>query len=119
MPTTDGLKTAVVQAVSSAAQDGLSMAAAAGALVSGRDRLTRALRDGKVEMVVVAHDASERTVDEYRGAARTGIDVVMLPLDTAALGARVGKGPRAALGVRPISASTHLLRQLRRLRDLG
>ena len=101
------------------ALDGLSQAQAAGALVGGRDLLTRALRDGRIEHVVVAENASARSIQELEGAAPEGLRFTRLPLDTGALGSQVGKGPRAALGVRRSRAASHLIRQLRRLGDLG
>lgn len=118
-PAAAGLHDRLCEALVAAALDGLSMAAAGGALVGGRDFLVPALREGRVVAVVVANGASERTVEEYRGAAGGDVVFVQLPADADALGARVGKGPRAALGVRSATAATHLLRQLRRLRDLG
>lgn len=108
----------VRNAVLRACADGLSMAAAGGALVGGHDALSRALEDGSVVDVVVAEDASERTVASLRKAAGD-LSFTSMPLTREALGAKVGSAPRAAVGVRLDHASTHLRRQLRRLRDLG
>jgi hypothetical protein len=105
--------------VQSAALDGLSQAAAAGALVGGHDRLAAELAQGTVVEVVLASDASPRTVASLREVARPGVEFTALPLDREALGARVGRGSRAALGVRRSRAAAHLLSQLRRLRALG
>ncbi len=101
-----------------AVRDGLSQAAAAGALVGGRDVLERALLAGEVDLLVFATDASERT---RRGLSRAAEAVPEheVPFDREALGQLVGRGSRAALGVKPSRATTHLRRQLRRAADLG
>lgn len=102
-----------------ALEDGLSQAAAAGALAGGNHILTTALRDDKVEEVVLAADVAAGTEKKLRAAASERVVFTRLHLDTAQLGDRVGKGPRAALGVRRSRAAIHLQRQLRRLRSLG
>ncbi len=106
-------------AVESSALDGLSMAAAAGALVGGHDLLEGALRSGEVVEVVVASDASERTIDSLRSSAREGMAFTRVSLGREKLGARVGRGDRAALGILPSRAASPLRRQLRRLRALS
>lgn len=118
-PDTSGLAAQLQQRIVAAALEGLSMAAAAGLLVGGRDLLTSALRGGRISGVVLASDAAERTVEGFRAAAPDHVPFVQLPIDATALGARVGKGPRAALGVGHGAAATHLRTQLRRLRHLG
>lgn len=101
------------------ALDGLSQAAAAGALVGGHDALARELEAGRILMLVQAEDASERTVASLQAAAGDNVPMVILPLGRNDLGARIGRGPRAALGVAPSRAARHLRLQLRRLRQLG
>ena len=98
--------------------DGLSMAAAAGALIGGHDVLEQALREQRVDEVVIAEDASPRTVDDLRRIA-PDVPFTVLPIGRDALGERVGRGARAALGVTPSRSAIHLRRQLRRLRLLG
>lgn len=107
------------QAVLRQVLDALSLAAASGSLVGGRDVLEKALTEGRVVAVVVASDASERTLRELKRVAHEGVDFTPLPLDREALGERVGRGSRAALGILATRASTSLRRGLRRLRDLG
>jgi predicted RNA-binding protein YlxR (DUF448 family)/ribosomal protein L7Ae-like RNA K-turn-binding protein len=98
--------------------DGLSLAQAAGDLVSGHDALESALSQGKITEIVVASDAAERTVrDLVRD--REGIEVTQLPIDRVALGAQIGVDPRAAVGLVRSPAFRHLRSQLRRLRSLG
>jgi len=102
-----------------ALRDGLSLAAAGGGLVGGHDALVDALRNERVRVVMTASDAAERTLRSIAGAIPTGVESVALPMTRDALGTQVGQGARAALGVLPVPASAHLLRQLRRLRALG
>jgi len=101
------------------ALDGLSMASASGALVGGHERLTAALRQGTVTEIVLAVDIADRTLRSLREAAGETMAFTQLPLDRDALGNKVGRGPRAALGLTSSRSANHLRRQLRRLRDLG
>lgn len=107
------------KAVQRALEDGLSMASAAGALVGGQERLTAALRKGELTHVVLASDIAEGSEKKVRAAASDRVVIVRCHLQTTDLGDRVGKGPRAALGIRSSRSATHLIRQLRRLRSLG
>lgn len=106
-------------AVLRAAADGLSLAAAGGALLGGHDVLTRALESRQVAEIALASDAAERTERDLRRVATEAVPFTVLSLDRDALGARVGRSPLAAVGVLAEGASVHLRRQLRRLRDLG
>jgi len=113
------LEADLLAAIHRALADGLSQAAAGGALIGGNDALGRALVAGQIAEVVLANDAAERTERELRREAREGVPFTVSPLDRDALGARVGRAPLAAVGVLAEGASVHLRRQLRRLRDLG
>ncbi len=97
--------------------DGLSLAAAGGGLIGGHDVLEAALREGRVEILVAAEDASERTLADLGAAAE--VPTIRIPLTKAALGPRVGTASRAAVGVVPTPATHHLRRQLRRWLALG
>jgi len=99
--------------------DGLSLAAAGGALVGGADQLEAALREGRVLELVVASDAAERTVRHLRDAAPNVPSTVVDGLSRDALGARIGRGSLAAVGVVDAPAARQLLRTLRRFRDTG
>lgn len=112
-----GLGQALREGVWRALLDGLSLAAAGGGLVGGHDVLEAALREGRVESMVAAEDASERTLADL--AAAGAVPTIRIPLTKAALGTRVGSAPRAAVGVVPIPATHHLRRQLRRWLALG
>ena len=114
-----GIREGLLGAVVEAMLDGLSMAAAAGALIGGQDVLEQALRENRIVEVLVANDASMRTVASLRTAADAAVAFSVVPLGRDALGARVGRGSRAALGVTASRAASHLSRQLRRLRALG
>ncbi len=105
--------------VQQAALDGISMAAAAGALVGGKDALEQAIRENRVMEIVVASDASPRTLKEIRHVSGDTMLFTGVPLDREHLGERIGRGARAALGVTASRAASHLRRQLRRLRALG
>ncbi len=101
-----------------ALEHGLSQAAAAGALVGGFDALTAALTEGRVVDLIFAEDCSERTRRDLLEKAGSAA-AVTVPLNRETLGARVGSAPRAAIGVLPTGAATHLRKQLHRLRALG
>ena len=128
-PTASGplnLRTQLQSLIRRAFEDGLSQAAAAGALVGGFAQLTDALDHGRVHWVIVASDASTRTIDDLKDRAsrvETGdqprVRFVEAPHTRDELGLRIGRGPRAALGILSSRAATHLRRQLRRLADLG
>jgi hypothetical protein len=102
-----------------ALEDGLSLAQSGGALVGGAQMLTAALREDRLEEVVLAADIAPGSLKKLRAAAAERVVFTTIHLDTGALGERVGKGPRAALGIRRSRAAIHLQRQLRRLRALG
>lgn len=106
------------EAVLRAVLEGLSLAAAGGALVSGHDALENAVMKGEIAEIVTASDASDRTVKDLT-ANHDKIDVTHLPIDRTTLGARIGVAPRAAIGLVRSTAFRHLRSQLRLLRSLG
>ncbi len=105
--------------VEAAALDGLSQAAAAGAIVFGHDVVEAAVARGEVAQLWVAKDASDRTVGVVQTMAGEKIPVVIGPCDKDTLGRRIGRGPVAIVGSTPAEACAHLRVQLRRLRSLG
>ena len=114
----DELLERVRSSLQHAAADGLSLAAAAGAVAGGRAAVQQALKDGKATHVLVASDASDRARrDAETFAGNRGIVPVVWTTDE--LGQRTGSPPRAMLAVLDHPASQHLRRQLRRLRQLG
>lgn len=116
----DDLPEQIRAAFVGAAQHGLSLARAAGVLVAGHDLVISGLRSGRVVDVVFADDASPRTVRSVEAAVLDDdVGVHHIGLDAAALGARIGRGATAVVGVQPGPASAHLRRQLHRLARLG
>jgi ribosomal protein L7Ae-like RNA K-turn-binding protein len=89
----------------------LGLAARAGRVVPGTERVREAVRAGGVQFVVVAADASAGAMDkllpllERRGVAHA------VDFDRAALGGAVGRAPLSAVGVSDASLA-------RRLREL-
>lgn len=119
VPDVTGLEADLTAVLHSAALNGLSMAQASGSLVGGQTLLSNALQDGVISYIVLASDASERTVRTLQQQSGDAVVFCSLPLDREALGRRIGKGARAAVGVRASRGSLHLRTQLRRLVDLG
>ena len=113
----EGLHERVLSAVERAAMQGLSLAAASGSLVGGHDRLRAALSQGEIRLVVVAQGASDRTIDSLRGVAGE-VPFVPISLDAQGLGELVGRGARAALGLKRTKGASFAERQLRRWMDL-
>lgn len=75
----------------------LGLARRAGAIVSGTDRVRRALREGDARLVLLAGDASEAQLEKVFKILRKGT------IPRARLGDRESLG--AALGLAPISAA--------------
>lgn len=117
--TIEGLGEQIRQRVVDGVLDGLSMAAASGSLIGGHDKLSAALREGTVRVVVTASDASARTLQSLHDAAPDEVVFVPLGIRREDLGRRIGRGERAAVGVRSTRGAAHLRRQLRRLHGLG
>ena len=94
--------------------DGLSMAAAGGGAVGGFERLLQAMTTEEVAFLVLADDASERTVRSIGARANERIPTVRLGLTRDELGRIVGQPQRAALGVLDVGSSHYALTQLKR-----
>jgi ribosomal protein L7Ae-like RNA K-turn-binding protein len=77
----------------------LGLAARAGAIVPGTERVREAVRSGAVYLVIVAADASDNSRDklDYLLGAR-GVPCITA-YDRAALGGAVGRAPLSAVGV--------------------
>ncbi len=93
--------------------DLLSLASRAGRLASGSDQAETAAKAGEIVAFIVASDASAKSVEA--ATATRGLPVYALPLDREALGLRIGKGPRAVVGLRPGGPTSPLVEQLRRM----
>ena len=110
---TEGLLTAVLAANRLAVEGALSLAARSGSVVGGGERVRGALRSDRAAALVLASDASPRGSKDL--TRRAGVlPVVVLHFDRDALGAHVGRGPRAELVVLRGKAGDYLLRELHR-----
>ncbi len=89
------------------------------ALAGGFDVLSKALAARQTDLVLVAEDAAERTIAGLERVAADEVVFVKAPVGRDELGTRIGRGPRAALGVLRSSATTHLRRQLHRWEAVG
>jgi len=98
--------------------DALGIAARSGCVRGGAEVLARLGPGSGVVALVVAEDAAPRSVG---AAARRlpGVPVLRAHLAREALGATVGRGPRAVLAITAGAPSRRLLRVLRRREGLG
>lgn len=113
------LRAALREVLEHSALELLSLAAAGGNLVVGQERIETALRGGDLAAVVWADDVARRTAAALMEASPESVIHVHLPVERAVLGQQIGRGLAAALGVRPSDATRGLLRQLRRIHQIG
>ena len=91
----------------------LGLAARAGALLPGTERVREAVRAGDVILAIVAADASDNSLDklvpllEKRGVAH------VVRYDRAQLGDAVGKAPLSAVGLTDASFAARLQELMR------
>ncbi len=112
-----GLLAEAREANHAAVLDLLALSARAGALVSGADALAGTAPES-ILALVVASDAAQGSTTAAT-AQFPAVPVHLARLDREALGHRIGKGPRAVVGVRAAAPTRALLRELRRAHDLG
>jgi len=79
--------------------DQVGLARRAGRLVMGAEEVSKALARSAVPIVLLAEDASERTARQVAKAAEAAS--VLRLSSSEALGAKLGRGPTAVLGVLP------------------
>jgi hypothetical protein len=113
----EGLLSRVRAANLAAVLDLLSLSARAGALVSGADAIAR-LGPGAGIAWVSASDASLATLADLPADVRA-LPAFELEFTREALGLRIGKGPRAAVVLRPAAPTRALLAELRRMGQLA
>jgi ribosomal protein L7Ae-like RNA K-turn-binding protein len=77
----------------------LGMAMRAGKLVTGDETVLKAVRGGKVRLVIMAADASDNTKKKYRDKCATFEVALIEAFDRAALGAAIGKEERVLIGI--------------------
>jgi predicted RNA-binding protein YlxR (DUF448 family) len=99
--------------------DGLSLVAASGRLVGGHDQLLDALKEGKLAALVFSENIADRTATRLNEVREPEVQTFLLPISSAALGFRVGKGPRAAVGLFASERSHWLIKQLQRRQHIG
>lgn len=75
------------------------MAARAGALVYGTDRVREAARAGSLRLVLLAEDASANSRGKLRPLLEARGIRSVTRFDRAALGGAVGRGPLSAVGL--------------------
>ena len=90
----------------------------AGCIVAGRERLIEQLGAGALAGLLLAADASDRRLGALLTQAGD-MPIARLEVGRSEMGRRLGRGPRAALGVRPGAPARPLLRELQRCASLG
>lgn len=86
----------------------LGLAARAGAVLPGTERVREAARAGDARLVVVAGDASGNTRDKLIPLLEARRVPYALACDRTRLGAAVGRGPLGAVAVLDASFATRL-----------
>ena len=71
----------------------------AGRVVSGEDAVESAARRGKVQLLIVAEDASENTRRKFSALARSYRIPEVISGKKELLGQAIGRAPRAVVGV--------------------
>ena len=99
--------------------DGLSIAAAGGGVIGGFERLIEAMVRQEVRVVVLADDASPRTVRSINIRVGELIRCAKVGLTKSELGALVGQPHRAAIGLLDVGSAHYALSQLQRWLDWG
>ena len=88
----------------------LGLARKAGRVTFGNDAVLKEISGGRAALVVLADDASPRTVKNITEACgRTGTGVITLPLDKTALGSAIGRGETAVAAVSDKAFSAGIL----------
>lgn len=90
----------------------LGLATKAGKLVSGSDVCERALKSGKVTMVILSEDASEATKKSFRDMCEYRKIPYRIFGDRYNLGKHAGKDERAVLGICDTGFTEQVLRMI-------
>jgi ribosomal protein L7Ae-like RNA K-turn-binding protein len=77
----------------------LGLAARAGALLPGTDRVREAVRSGSLHFVLIASDASENSRDKLLPLMDARQVPYAIVFDRNVLGGAVGKAPLSAVGI--------------------
>ncbi|MBT3219832.1 MAG: hypothetical protein HN348_12145 [Proteobacteria bacterium] len=113
------LERAVRHAVRAAMGTALERAALSGTMISGHQRILAAFEKQLICDVVVASDASSRSVKALSAQANPDLPITVVPFDMDELGRHIRRSPRFAAGVVASRSSVDLQRQLHRWRGLG
>lgn len=99
--------------------DGLSVLAASGGVIGGFEQICEAMVKRQVAALVFASNISDRTRTALMEKNNGHIFVFEIPLTSAELGFKVGKGSRAALAIPFGKRGRPFINQLRRRHKLG
>jgi uncharacterized protein len=86
----------------------LGLAARAGAVVVGTERVREAARGGSLRFAIIAADASENSRGKLVPLLEATAQPHAVAVDRAALGAAVGRGPLSAVGITDASLGDRL-----------
>lgn len=99
--------------------DGLSLLMAGGNLVLGQEQIGAAIEADRIGWLMLSETVSERTSERLKLKFQSPEQVVALPLSSEELGAKLGKGLVAVIGVPSTRVTSPLRRQLHALTQLG
>ena len=109
----EGILEKVQRSNALAVEHALSVAARSGCLVSGGKRVRDALGEDQCLGLLFSSDASSRLRRDLL-SRREGVLELEFTLEQGALGAQIGKGPRAAIAIMSSKPGRHLIRELQR-----
>jgi len=101
------------------AVSGISVLAASGGLLGGFEQICEAIEKRQVSALIFASNIADRTRTALNEKNNGHILVFELPLTSAELGFKVGKGSRAALAIPFGKKGVPFINQLRRRHQLG
>ena len=93
----------------------LGLAARAGAVLPGTERVRESARSGSLEFVLVASDASDNSRDKLVPLLTSRQIPHAVVFDRVALGGAVGKAPLSALGITDKKLAKRVLEMAREL----
>lgn len=94
----------------------LGLAARAGAVVPGTERVREAARSGELHFVLVAADASDNSWQKILPVLQKRNIEHVVVLDRVTLGGAVGKAPVSAIGITEIKLASRVRELARELR---
>lgn|SRR5690554_6045669 len=88
----------------------LGLCQRAGQLVSGEVGVNNNLQKGKIKLLIIAEDTSDNTKDNYYYKAKQNKIPVIIVGNKNILGASIGKGYRALIGVKDMKMAINLIK---------